>query len=265
MKLAFHKLGAGKPLIILHGLYGSSDNWFSIGRKLSENFEVYLIDQRNHGNSPHSPSHTYETMRDDLYEFINDHHLQPAVLIGHSMGGKTAMSFALKYHERVDTLIVVDISPSGYNNPVHDRQSAIHNNIIRALQLLDPVMIRNRHDADRMLQKSIPQEKIRQFLLKNLKKNKDGKYRWKLNVEALAKNMEHISAGIIEPDQSSYASLSIPALFIKSEFSEYILKEDEDLIHRIFPLARVINIPGTGHWLHAEKPELFLKAILSAV
>lgn len=265
MELAFHKVGEGKPLIILHGLYGSSDNWSTIGRKLSEYYEVYLIDQRNHGNSPHHPVHNYEAMRDDLYEFFIRHHVGPATLIGHSMGGKTVMSFALKYQELVNQIIVVDISPVDYNNPIHARQYAIHNKILSTLQLLDPDTIRNRNEADQILRNTIPQEKVRQFLLKNLKRNKNGKYQWKLNVEALSQNMDHIAGGIVAPDQLPSVSVHVPALFIKSEFSNYIREEDEDLISRIFPLSRVICIPGTGHWLHAENPALFLKAVLSTV
>lgn len=265
MKLAFHKFGEGKPLIVLHGLYGSSDNWFTIGKRLSEHFKVYLVDQRNHGNSPHHPEHSYEAMRDDLYEFINRHHLRQVILMGHSMGGKTAMLFALKYQELVTQLIVIDISPVDYKNSTHMHQSAIHNKIISALQLLEPGSIRDRREADHLLQNSIPQEKVRQFLLKNLKQNKNGTYQWKLNVEALAQNMRNLSAGIVAPDQVPYITSNVLSLFIKSEFSNYIMEDDEEIIYRIFPSSRIIQIPGTGHWLHAEQPEFFMKAVFDFI
>lgn len=261
MELWFRKSGSGNPLIILHGLYGSSSNWYSIGRELSKDFEVYLIDQRNHGKSFHHPLHNYDAMRDDLYEFFISHRIEHAILVGHSMGGKTAMSFALKYQEMVDRLIVIDISPVDYNNKSHAYVAAIHRKIISTLQLIDPALIRNREEADKMLQTSIPQENIRQFLLKNLKRKKNGKYRWILNVEALAQNIVNISAGIIPAGSANTISVTIPALFIKGEYSNYIREEDEAIIFKLFPSAHIAVIPGTGHWLHVDKPTLFLKSV----
>ena len=175
------------------------------------------------------------------------------------------MSFVLKYGEFIDKLVVVDISPVDYTNSAHANQTARHNKIISTLNLLDTGSIRDRRDADHLLQNSIPQEKVRQFLLKNLKQNKDGTYQWKLNVEALAQNMRNLSAGIIEPDQIQHTVLYIPALFIKSEFSDYIMKDDERIISRIFPSSRIIQIPGTGHWLHVEQPDFFLKTVFDFI
>lgn len=262
MELAFHKFGEGKPLIILHGLYGSSENWLTIGKRLSEHFTVYLIDQRNHGNSPHHPEHSYEAMRNDLYEFINSHHLEHVILIGHSMGGKTAISFVLKYGEFIDKLIVVDMSPVDYTNSEHAHQTAKHNKIISTLNLMEPGSIRDHREADHLLQNVIPQQKVRQFLLKNLKRNHYGTYKWTFNIEAFAKNTEKLSAGVVETDQVSFIISNVPALFIKSEFSNYITDEDENVISRVFPSSRIIQIPGTGHWLHADQPELFIEAVL---
>ena len=258
MELAFHKSGSGKPLVILHGLYGSSGNWMSIGKKLSQYFTVYLPDQRNHGHSPHHPVHTYETLREDLYEFFRIHRIENAILMGHSMGGKTAMSFALQYGSKIDKLIVVDIAPVDYRNT---SQQVIHEKIISTLQLTDPTVIHNRNEADQMMQASIPQYGIRQFLLKNLKRNDNGRYEWILNIDAIAGNMEHIAAGILPESSQEVYRTDVPALFIKGEKSRYIDRDSEAVIHRVFTHSRIVTIPGAGHWVHAEQPALFLQAV----
>lgn len=262
MDLAYHKLGNGRSLIVLHGLYGSSDNWHTIGRELSKYFEVYLVDQRNHGNSPHHPLHNYEAMCDDLYEFCLKHHIDQTILLGHSMGGKTAMSFVLKHEKMVDKLMVVDISPADYRNNRNEQFNAVHSNIISSMQLIDPSLIHNHDEADQILQNSIPQDRIRRFLLKNLKRKKEGGYRWAFNLESLSQHLDDISAGILPYNSRQALSASVPALFLKGEFSNYITTEDEAFIKKIFPSSRVVQISGAGHWIHSEQPSAFLKSIL---
>jgi len=258
MELAFNKSGTGEPMLILHGLYGSSDNWFTIGKKLSAHYEVYLIDQRNHGRSPHNADNSYNAMREDLHEFFRAHDIKKAVILGHSMGGKTAMSFSMKYQEMVSRLIIVDISPVDYNTS-GNREITLHRTIISAMQQLDPQLVNSREEADMILSGAIPWKHIRQFLLKNLKRSHTGKFMWALNIEAISANIETIASGIIP--EGSEMTMDIPALFIKGEKSDYIGEEDEYAIKKLFPMARIATIPGAGHWVHAEQPSLFLKEI----
>ena len=174
MKLYYRRLGKtpGTPLIILHGLYGSSDNWLNIGKALSEYQTVYILDQRNHGQSPHSNEHSYDRMRDDLQQFMEDHNISKANLMGHSMGGKTALFYALKYPEKINTLIVVDIGPGSYQSPEENSPRTInHLSILDALYNLDTSQVKTLRDADQQLADHIPYQRVRQFLLKNLKRN----------------------------------------------------------------------------------------------
>jgi esterase len=262
MELHFKKSGAGIPLIILHGLYGSSDNWYTIGRELAASYEVFLIDQRNHGNSPHHPLHNYSVLSDDLYEFMLQHHLNNAYIIGHSMGGKTALAFGLKFADMIRKMVVVDISPLGYSNTADSREVLTHKRIITALQSFDPAVISRRKEADQLLQRFITPVSIRQFLLKNLKRSPEGKFYWSLNMHALAENMSDIFSGIIHEDNSDPQSIRrFPLLFIKGEYSGYIRKRDEEAIRQYFPWAEIITIPGAGHWVHAEQPAIFIKTI----
>lgn len=258
MELAFHKSGNGQPLVILHGLYGSSDNWHSVGRILSGSFEVYIVDQRNHGRSPHHPLHTYDAMREDLHEFFIKHNLNNVILVGHSMGGKTAMSFTFRYRQLVDKLVVVDISPLAY---VQDGRSdfAIHERIISALQKTDAGLISGREEADRLLATAIPWKHIRQFLLKNLKRKDHGKFVWALNTEALAGNLENIMAGV--PLENEELPSPVKTLFIKGENSGYISQKDVTAINSLFSNAGITTIHSSGHWVHAEQPELFMNAL----
>ena len=261
MELFFRKSGAGDPVIILHGLYGSSDNWHSIGRELATEHTVYLIDQRNHGASPHHPEHNYPALRDDLYEFMQKHGISKPIILGHSMGGKTALAFGLKYPEKVAKMIVVDISPLGYASHQNSPGSNIHERIISTLQTIRPDLLTSREEADRLLQKTIAPLAIRQFLLKNLKRSAEGKFFWSLNVDALAENMPAIFSGILPESTDEIPIPRFPLLFIRGEFSTYIRSKDEEAIHQYFPWAGITMIPGAGHWVHAEQPEAFLKNI----
>ena len=257
MELFFRKYGEGPPLIILHGLYGSSDNWVSVGRELAENFEVYLIDQRNHGQSPHSPDHNYSLMKEDLREFMDQHSIDKAIIKGHSMGGKTAIFFAADYPERISHLIVVDISPRSYKT-TNSSQLKMHESIIRAMYNLDFYGIQNRQEIGDILSKSIPQDRIRQFLLKNVHRTKNNEYSWSINIKTIRNEIQNIMGGL---DENHPEIIGFPVLFINGEESDYIIDKDREIIKRIFPYADFESIPNAGHWLHAEQPEIFMKKV----
>ena len=186
MKLSYRKLGTGQPLIIVHGLYGASDNWLTIAKELANNFEVYIVDQRNHGNSPHADSHTYQDLKEDLLEFMDDQNIEKAILLGHSMGGKTVMIFATDYPERVSSLMVVDIAPKNYSKiSDYAPQTIDHSCIVKAMLNLDLLAYKNRTEIDTKLKENISSDKVRQFLLKNLKRNENKQFIWKLNIKTI--------------------------------------------------------------------------------
>ena len=263
MDLYFRQMGEGEPLIILHGLYGSSDNWMNIGKTLSEFHSVYLVDQRNHGHSPHSDKHNYYVMRDDLFEFMENQGIKKANIMGHSMGGKTALFFAVNYPEMVRKLIVVDIAPTAYQMLTKSNPGTLnHLNIINALYNLDLNRISTLKEADSYLAEIIPYQRVRQFLLKNLKRDKDGTFRWLLNLKALRNELPSILDGL-NPDkhQNHTENFSFPVLFIKGEKSEYVQEKDKESILKIFHHARIQTIENAGHWVHAEKREKFLETV----
>ncbi|MCF6360020.1 MAG: alpha/beta fold hydrolase [Cyclobacteriaceae bacterium] len=247
MKLNYKEIGEGKPLIILHGLFGSSDNWISIGRSLAETRKIFLVDQRNHGHSPHSNVFTYEAMATDLKIFIEEHSINEFDLIGHSLGGKTAMLFATKYTNLVDKLIVVDIAPKQY--PVH------HDTILEGLKSIDLDALKSRGDADKALAPYVPILGIRQFLLKNLKRTPEG-FSWKINLAVIEKDIEEVGKAL--PKSAMFGN---PTLFIRGGMSNYIVEEDIELIHTHFPTAQLATVKGASHWVHAEKPKEFLEEV----
>jgi len=246
--LHFKTYGQGDPIIVLHGLFGTLDNWQTVARKLSENYLVYLIDQRNHGKSPHTDSFDYQDMADDVNELMNSEGIPEAHILGHSMGGKTAMQLSMSYPEKVRSLIVVDIAPKAYQGG--------HQEIFDALFSLDLSTIESRKAADEQLQLSIPDFGVRQFLLKNLTRQKTGGYGWKMNLSVIYESYAAILATIeiTEPFEN-------PTLFIRGERSKYISDKDEENIKKTFPTATIITISDAGHWLHAEQPEALLDAI----
>ncbi|HAZ02291.1 MAG TPA: alpha/beta hydrolase [Marinilabiliales bacterium] len=256
-KLHFRSFGEGAPMIILHGLYGSSDNWVSLARELMADFKVYLVDLRNHGASPHLPEHSYPAMVDDLVEFMNDQHLYQAILVGHSMGGKVAMSFAGLYPEKVKNLVVVDISPRTYSETNSDKQLNEHQQIVTGLSSIDLTKVNDRLEVDALLANFVSSEKIRQFLMKNLHRNKDKTFHWKLNVPAIAAHLPSVLAGL-ESEASNFAHFQQPVLFIKGSESNYIQENDVFLIQSLFKNVRIVTIAGASHWVHAEAPEVFL-------
>lgn len=264
MKLYFRKFGGGPPFIILHGLYGSSDNWVSIGRELSAWFEVYLLDLRNHGRSPHSPEHSYKNMAGDLKVFMDEHQIQKAIILGHSMGGKVAMNFSFLFPEKITHLIVLDIAPKSYLFSSELQSDTLnHKKILQAMMNFDFSGIQNREELDEHLSKVIRNRQVRQFLLKNVKRNKDHTFGWIINVKSLYLNLNNILDGFSEELATIGEPVTgFPVLFIKGAKSEYITRDDETLIKKIFPYSDIQSIPGAGHWLHAEEPALLLKSVL---
>ncbi len=252
MKLFYKKFGEGKPLIILHGLFGSLDNWQTIGKQFSEKgFEVYLVDQRNHGHSPHSEMWNYEVMSDDLLELFDSLEIKKAIIIGHSMGGKTAMFFANKFGDRVEKLIVVDIAPKYY--PVH------HSSVITALQAVDLDKISSRKEAEEILKQHLPGDiGTQQFLLKSLywREDAEKKLAWRFNLHTIKSNIENIGVEVVA------SNISIPTLFVKGEKSGYISEQDLAGIKNAFPDVQIEIIPGAGHWVHADNPVDFANRIL---
>ncbi|UZD22045.1 alpha/beta fold hydrolase [Algoriphagus halophytocola] len=247
MQLNFKKLGAGKPLIILHGLFGSADNWFSISKELKDNYTLYLIDQRNHGDSPQSTEWNYEVMASDLKEFMDKEGLEKTYLMGHSMGGKTVMNFALKFPEKVEKLIVADIAPRYY--PVH------HQSILEGLNAIDLKTIQSRKEADDELAKYISEMGIRQFLLKSLGRDSDG-FIWKINLPVITEKINNVGEAL--PEGGSFDG---PTLFLAGANSAYVQQSDLDDINTFFPNNEVEFIADAGHWLHAEQPDAVVKEV----
>ncbi|NEN21992.1 alpha/beta fold hydrolase [Cryomorpha ignava] len=250
MKLAFKKMGEGEPLVILHGLFGSSDNWQTLGRQFAEDFTVYLVDQRNHGHSPHSEAFSYEIMANDLKEFFVDHEISQATVIGHSMGGKTAMRFAQLHPEKVEKLIVVDMGIKTYTSD--------HEDVLAAFHALDLPNLESRKDAEVEMEAIIPNFTVRQFLLKNLYRKTKTEFAWRVNFPVLEEKMDEILAAL--PGNV----VEKPSLFIYGEKSNYIKEEDFDALRKIFPKAKFAALP-TGHWVHAEDAEGFYKIVMESV
>lgn len=262
MELAYKRLGQGDPLIILHGLYGSSDNWYTIGKKLAEKYEVYLVDQRNHGLSPHSETHQYNDLVHDLLVFASHHNLDRITLLGHSMGGKTAMYFALRYPQLVQKLLAVDISPLSYLHLTEPSpQITMHLNIVNALLGLDLRNYDSREDIDAALSESLPSERIRQFLTKNIKRDPVTGFFWQINLRTLVRELPSIMGGMNFEEVIDAEPSPVPSLLIRGEQSEYVGEVDIKSFRKLFPQSEVITIEGAGHWVHAERPDLFLEHI----
>lgn len=249
MDLSYKKYGEGQPFIILHGLFGSADNWHTQANKLGNYFEVYVIDQRNHGDSGWSDEFSYDLMAEDLHEFVEKHKLEDFILLGHSMGGKTAMRFAQLYPELIDKLISVDMGIKGY--------PASHGQIIDGLKSIDTDHVTSRREADEQLAKYVSNKAVRQFLLKNLHREGKESFSWKINLPVLDKKYTEI-IGALPNDE-----VLIDTFFINGGQSGYIIKEDIESIKKVFPLATFYTIESAGHWIHAEAPEEFLEKVLS--
>jgi esterase len=263
MNLFLREEGEGFPFVIVHGLYGSSDNWLTVGKKLSARYKVYMIDQRNHGRSPNSDEHSYEALKNDLAKFFDQHKIEKAIVMGHSMGGKTAMYFAADYPERVEKLIVVDIAPKNYFLLNDDSQYFLHKNILQAMLDIDFRRMESRKEVENYLLERIDSSQIVQFLLKNAHRNKENhQFEWRINVQVLFDNLDEIISGVNERwFEDRLPIFNYPVLFIKGSNSNYILPEDYKSIRRIYPDAQIVEIPNAGHWLHAEQPQLFWEVL----
>lgn len=248
MKLHFETAGQGEPLVILHGLFGSLDNWRSVTAKLVANFRVFLLDQRNHGRSAHTFEMDYSLMAADVVELLQSHGVAAANVLGHSMGGKTAMRLALDYPDAVRKLLVADISPRSYS-PRHQR-------IIDGMLSLELSRFATRKELEAALAPAVADLPTRQFLLKNLMRQSDGRFHWRLGLEELKHNYRRLTEAVHSP-----APFLKPALFLRGENSEYLLPADFPEIQRLFPRAVLETIPGAGHLLHVQQTDLFVDRI----
>ena len=250
MRLHFQQLGDGEPLVVLHGLFGSGENWLSVAARLAESFRVYLLDLRNHGQSPHEAQIDYPLMAADLREFFAAENLRAAMLLGHSMGGKVAMRLALDEPALVTKLVVADVAPRAYartNDP-----------ILSALLALDLTAFQDRRQIEDALAQPIPSLAMRRFLLKNLGRDESGRFFWKMNVRALYANYDRLCQAV-----SGQAPYEGPALFLRGGKSAFIAPEDETDIRRQFPAATIATIASAGHWIHADAPDEFVRLVLA--
>ena len=247
MKLFFRELGQGQPFIILHGLMGSSDNWLTQAKLLADQYHLYMVDQRNHGQSSHSDDFDYKVLATDIKDFIEQHKLEKPIVLGHSMGGKAAMNFAIANPDLLDRLIVVDIAPKAY--PVH------HDSIVEGLKAIPINTLQSRNQADEVLSKFVPEPDVRQFLLKNLARKQEGGFTWKINLPVIDKNLELISADIQFP-----GTYNGQTLFVRGVNSNYVKDGDRQRIKELFPNSTLITM-DTGHWVQAEKPQEFVEVV----
>lgn len=250
MLLHSNIIGNGKPFVILHGFLGMSDNWKTLGVQFSEEgFRVHLLDQRNHGHSFHSDVFNYDVLVEDLKQYCDAHHLENIILLGHSMGGKTAMLFAAKYPELVSKLIVADISPRFY--PVH------HDGILDGLSALNFDIIKSRGEADTILSSYVSDFGTRQFLLKNLYWVEKGTLGLRMNLDVLKEEVAEVGEPL--PSQAIFKK---DTLFLRGDRSEYVGIDDESIITNHFPNVQIVTISNAGHWLHAENPKDFFDAVM---
>lgn len=253
MKLFYRKFGQGQPLIILHGLFGQSDNWNTLAKQFAETgFEVYTVDLRNHGLSPHSDVWNYTVMSEDILELVNDNDLQNIILLGHSMGGKVAMQFAIQHPELLDKLIVVDIAPKYY--PPRNKE------VLLALNSVDLNIVKTRKEIEQILSEHITDFGTRQFLVKNIFWKENADLDWRFNLKVITEEFQN--TGEATPRGTVCDVLT---LFIRGGESNYILDEDIDLIQDIFSSSILENIPNAGHWVHAEKPKEFFDCVMKYI
>jgi len=246
MDLNYKTWGSGPAVVILHGLFGSLDNWSTVAKSLSEQHTVYLLDLRNHGKSFHHNDFNYQVMSEDVVRWSDQHQIEDFVLVGHSMGGKVAMNLALLQAQRLNKLVVVDIGPKAY--PVH------HQTLIEGMFALD-LNTNSRQQADDQLKAWVPEFGVRQFLLKNLKRAESGGFEWKINLPIIAQQIESVGEALPS------GQINIPTLFMRGDRSSYILNDDTEDIQRQFPQATFTTVADAGHWVHAENPQQFLSTL----
>jgi pimeloyl-ACP methyl ester carboxylesterase len=242
------KTGQGPALIILHGLFGSLDNWQSIVRLLSTDFTVYSLDLRNHGKSPHTTTFSFESMALDVFQFIEKHQLQAPDLIGHSMGGKVVLKMLSMQAQKLGRAMILDISPKVYNRG--------HDSIFKALFKIKLEALQRRDEADLILQSEISDLVVRQFLLKNLDRQSTGGFNWKFNLKSLFENYHHILEEI-----KFNQIISNEVCFVKGEHSNYIEAEEMEELKKTFIHGQLIEIKDAGHWIHADQPMKLLEVI----
>jgi pimeloyl-ACP methyl ester carboxylesterase len=254
MQLHHKSYGSGPAIILLHGLLGAADNWHPVALALAGRFQVFALDQRNHGLSPHTGEMNYRLMAEDVNEFLEANGIARAVVAGHSMGGKTAMQFALQFPDKVEKLLVEDMAPRAY--------APSHAPILAAMRALDLARFTSRADIEHALAPEIPSLTLRRFLLKNLGRDSAGKFFWKINLTGLAENYPRLGEPVSHPEPSRPEPFTKPALFIRGGKSNYLGDADEPLIRELFPNAEFQTIPAAGHWIHADQLEAFLALML---
>ncbi|MEM7572153.1 MAG: alpha/beta fold hydrolase [Bacteroidota bacterium] len=245
--LNYKSFGQGPPLLILHGLFGTLDNWQTLAKRWAEEYTVILVDQRNHGRSPHLDAHNYPVMAADLAAFMEQEWIHEAYLLGHSMGGKTAMQLAMEHPDLIKALVVVDIGPQAYPGG--------HDTIFAALRSLDLDSIDSRNEAAAHLAQSIEEAGVRQFLLKNLSRRPEGGFRWKMNLEVLYRDYPRILEKIEGPAYEG------PTLFVRGADSGYIRDTDWPTAQSLFPAAQLATVQNSGHWVHAEQPAILFDLV----
>jgi len=239
----------GEPLIILHGLFGSARNWQGIAKQLSDRYTVYALDLRNHGASPHSDIMDYSSMSADVLAFMERHQIECATVLGHSMGGKVAMKFALSSPEKISKLVVVDIAPVAYTHNFDD--------VLAGFYHVPLDQVSSRKEAERYLAEKIAAPSLRQFLLQNLVKSEDAGYQWRVNLTSIKENM-HAIMGFPANEMAAYTDQT---LFINGGKSSYLASRYQGVAKDMFPNAEFQTIEGTGHWPHIESPTEFMRLL----
>lgn len=244
LALNYREVGQGDPVVIVHGLFGSASNWQSIAKRLADRWHLWLVDLRNHGESPHDDEMSYTAMAEDLGRFIDDHCGGRAAAIGHSMGGKAVMTLALNHPDKVSALAPVDVAPVAYSHRL--------TSYVDAMADIPLDRIERRRDADALLAPVVPEAHFRAFLLNNLRQRSDGAWYWRANLNVIAAHMDDI-AGF--PAAQSGQRYPGPVLFLHGGDSGYLREDHWPQVESLFPAARRVTVPGAGHWLHAEQPD----------
>jgi esterase len=239
MRLHCRTQGEGQPLIILHGFLGSLDNWQVMSRRLARDFKIYSLDLRNHGRSPHSAVMNYPAMAQDVREFIAEHGLTAASVLGHSMGGKVAMQFAAHFPDDLEKLVVVDIAPKAY--------ASAHRTMLHAMRAANLRDCSSFGEVGHVLSGAIPDPAVRQFVMKNLTRDTHSNFQWRLGLDEITKNYDELTHRIVV--DKPFAK---PACFIRGERSNFVQDSDLALIRDVFPRAEFKTIPNAGHWIHID-------------
>lgn len=251
MDLFYREYGSGPPLVILHGLLGAGGNWHTLARRVfGATHRVLVPDQRNHGRSPHGDAFDYATLADDLEDFLNARGLATTAIMGHSMGGKVAMEFALTRPERVDRLIVVDIAPRAYP----DR----HRPILDAMRAVDPSAMTRRNEVRDAVARHLADPEVVDLVLKNVERRGDGSMAWAVHLDAIERHYLHIMDGL-----DTWATYDGPTLFVRGDRSDYVRDEDLETIRAFFPTAVLETVADAGHWVHADHPAAFSRVVRS--